>query len=103
MPVYHWIANSFAAPFFSETDAGFVEGIDARSALDKAVSQYNHPAGLFAMMIETCEPKPRMVARFTSGRAATQRLCDLSDGKGGYWKDGKKLELQKDVTEVWKE
>jgi hypothetical protein len=103
MKTYHWIANSFAAPFFSDTESGFIEAPDATDALEKVRRKYKHPAGLFALIIETCETKPKMVARYMSGPAVTQNLCDMSDGKGGYWKDGKKLEPQKEHVETWKE
>lgn len=48
MPEYFIQANSFAAPFFSDTSYSFVEADDPRSALEKFSKEYSHPAGLFA-------------------------------------------------------
>ncbi len=44
-------SNSFAAPFFSDSDTRFVQAESAAAALDKARAEYRHPAGLFAMNV----------------------------------------------------
>lgn len=41
-------ANSFAAPFFSDTSNGYQEGVSAEDALERFTEQYTHPYGLFA-------------------------------------------------------
>ena|SRR6266567_956656 len=41
-------ANSFAAPFFSDTTEKFVEAETAEEALRTFAESYTHPAGLFA-------------------------------------------------------
>jgi len=48
MNEYFIIANSFAAPFFSDTSEKFVEGINPEAALLSFVENYNHPSGLFS-------------------------------------------------------
>jgi len=68
---YHWIANSFAAPICSDTSFGFIDAETAMEALMRLVTRYRHPYGLYAAIIETCEPKPRTVARYLSSEAAT--------------------------------
>ena len=42
------VANSFAAPFFSDTDKVFVKSTSAKAALAQFKKSYDHPAGLFA-------------------------------------------------------
>lgn len=41
-------ANSFAAPFFSDTSDKFVTAETAAEALEKFAADYKHPAGLYA-------------------------------------------------------
>lgn len=48
MPEYFIVANSFAAPFASDTSEEFVEGVHAREALSKFVAKYSHPYGLYS-------------------------------------------------------
>lgn len=48
MTEFFIIANSFAAPFFSDTNEGYVEAESAENALRKFVDGYKHPAGLYA-------------------------------------------------------
>ena len=43
--------NSFAAPFCSDSDTGFIEGETPEQALQKAVDDYSHPCGLYAAML----------------------------------------------------
>ena len=42
-------------------------------ALRKLVSTYEHPCGLFAAMVESCEKKPKVLARYLSPRAVAQQ------------------------------
>ncbi len=41
-------ANSFAAPFFSDTSSGFVEADSPEQALLRFKDDYKHPCGLYA-------------------------------------------------------
>lgn len=41
-------ANSFAAPFFSDSSKGYVDATDATAALDAFAAGYRHPCGLYA-------------------------------------------------------
>jgi len=45
---YFIITNSFAAPFFSDTDQYYVKGKNPLDALQEAVKKYKHPCGLYA-------------------------------------------------------
>ena len=45
------VANSFAAPFFSDISETFVKGPSPIKALEKFVKGYDHPAKLYAAMI----------------------------------------------------
>ena len=51
MPEYFVIANSFAAPFFSDTSEAFVMGSTPEEALASFVRNYDHPCGLYAAML----------------------------------------------------
>lgn len=48
---FFYQTNSFAAPFFSDTDDGFITACDVDEAIEKVKAKYNHPAGLYAMGI----------------------------------------------------
>ena len=48
MTEYFIVANSFAAPFCSDTSEEFIEAADPRAALEQFAARYNHPAGLYA-------------------------------------------------------
>lgn len=47
------VARSKAAPFVSDTDTYFVEAEDADDAVSKAVADYSHPFGLYALGVWT--------------------------------------------------
>lgn len=42
------VANSFAAPFCSDTSTHFSTAFDGVKALEKFAKRYSHPAGLFS-------------------------------------------------------
>lgn len=48
MPEYFVVTRSFAAPYFSDADDGYVEGEDPQAALEQVAATYRHPAGLYA-------------------------------------------------------
>ena len=45
---YFIYANSFAAPFFSDSSTSFVEAETPEAALKKFAADYKHPCGLYA-------------------------------------------------------
>jgi hypothetical protein len=45
---YFIVANSFAAPFFSDDSTSFIEANSPREALESFASNYKHPCGLYA-------------------------------------------------------
>lgn len=51
MNEYFVLGNSFAAPFFSDTDEQFVVAEDHLNALNDYVKNYKHPCGLYAAAI----------------------------------------------------
>jgi hypothetical protein len=51
MKEFFFVANSNAAPFFSDTTTGFVKAETAKEALKKAVGEYQHSCGLYALYI----------------------------------------------------
>lgn len=48
---YFYVANSNAAPFFSDTIISFVKAQTASGACEKVKKDYKHPAGLYALGI----------------------------------------------------
>lgn len=103
--VYQWITNSNAAPFFSDTDSGFIEAYDPESALREVIKNYKHSCGLFAAVIKEPTPKNPVVARYLSGRAATQESapCGLTEWKkDGLYVDGKRVPDKREVYELIK-
>ncbi len=48
MNEYFIVANSFAAPFFSDQSTHFIAADSAEDALDKFILTYKHPLGLYS-------------------------------------------------------
>lgn len=48
MAEYFIYANSFAAPFFSDTSTAYVEADTPDAALQRFADEYKHPAGLYS-------------------------------------------------------
>jgi hypothetical protein len=51
MNEYFVIANSFAAPFFSDTSSEYVKSENPQEAILKFVKKYKHPCGLYAAVL----------------------------------------------------
>lgn len=51
MNEYFIIANSFAAPFFSDSSNGYEKGETPKEALASFVKSYTHPAGLYSAKV----------------------------------------------------
>ena len=101
--VYQYVTNSNAAPFVSDTDSGFIEATDPKSALEKIVRSYKHPAGLYAAVIKLPTPENPVVARYLSGRAATldSAPTGLTQWKEeGLYVDDKKIPDKKELYEI---
>ena len=101
--VYQYVTNSNAAPFFSDTDSGFIEATDPRSALEQIVRSYKHPAGLYAVIIKLPTPENPVVARYLSGRAATSASVPtgLTQWKeDSMYVDDKKIPDKKELYEI---
>lgn len=48
---YFIVANSFAAPFFSDTSHGFKEAESPEKALKLFAESYSHPCGLYSAIV----------------------------------------------------
>lgn len=104
MKTYQFNTNSNAAPFFSDSDSGFIDAESPLDALEKVVKKYDHPAGLYAATINECSEKNTMLARYLSAKAATSKL----GGTGMHqWKNGrlfvndKEIEMKKELWETF--
>lgn len=100
MTVYHYQTNSKAAPFFSDPNSGFIEAKSALEALKELVKQYKHPCGLFSAIIESCEPKPKMLARFLSASALAQEVA-ADKSKGGICGMGECYRIRTDDGDAY--
>ena len=50
---YFVVANSYAAPFFSDLSEKYVEGETPMEAMKKFIEEYTHPCGLYAADVYT--------------------------------------------------
>jgi hypothetical protein len=83
---YFVVANSFAAPFFSDTSTKFVEGETPADAMERFVGAYKHPCGLFAaVMYESAD------AYHKNGKPLLKWICnhelkrmEVTKDKGAY-------------------
>ena len=48
MTEFFIVANSFAAPFFSDTSHHFIKAADPETALERFAAKYEHPCGLYS-------------------------------------------------------
>ncbi len=73
---YHYRANSNAAPFFCDPSDGIVEADDAMWALEKVVKEYNHPCGLYSVIVMEPslkgEKDGKTLTRYLSAKARKQ-------------------------------
>lgn len=85
MTEYFIIANSFAAPFFSDTSNGYVLADTPQNALLKFIKKYKHPAGLFAAIVfnnadDYHKNKPHLVRWMSNAAKYGQTIKNPKDG-----------------------
>jgi len=51
MKEYFVVANSFAAPFFSDLNERYVKGNNPEDAMQRFVKKYSHPCGLYSAVL----------------------------------------------------
>ena len=72
------VANSGAAPFFSDTTKGFVGGLTAVLALEAFKEEYSHPCGLYSAGIwldaNAYEKETEPLATYLSEKAKKAEL-----------------------------
>ncbi|MBA7614738.1 hypothetical protein ES703_22007 [subsurface metagenome] len=86
MPEYFIVANSFAAPFFSDTSEGYFRGKNPKDVMHRFIAQYEHPCGLYsANLYENAD------AYHKNEEPLRQYLCNLElekqrlvEGKDSY-------------------
>jgi hypothetical protein len=94
---YFIFANSFAAPFFSDTSHDFQEAPTPKAALQIFAGRYSHPCGLYAAACyesaEAYHKGTQPLARWLSNHAAkiehAKPTSILSEGPGKIKLDGK--------------
>ena len=84
MTEYFIVANSNAAPFFSDPGEGFIEAETPTEALKEVVTNYKHSLGLFSATINEPSPENPVLAMYLSPRAHTQNKapCGLHRWEG---------------------
>lgn len=94
-------ANSFAAPFFSDSSIGYVQANSAATALEQFAADYTHPCGLYAATAYTSADArnkgEKPLARWLSNQA--QRLQGVTgmirmDGPGKGEINGEVVEIE---------
>lgn len=105
MSEYFIEANSFAAPFFSDTSEHWIEANNPKEALEKLAIEYTHPCGLFAAV---CYKDAN--ARYKGQKPIAKWLCNhelakqenspegsysyLGHGAGKFEIDGKLITVE---------
>jgi hypothetical protein len=95
-------ANSFAAPFFSDTSTHFQKGSNPKKALENFAKKYKHPCGLFAANIYLSaeafhKGKPPLKrwlsnhARFLEGKTGSIKC----DAPGEIWLNGEYNKIER--------
>lgn len=86
MHEYFISANSFAAPFFSDSSTQFVEADTPEAALEKFAKEYKHPYGLFATSCyesaDAYHKKAKPLAHWKSNHVLAQEAA--TKDKHGY-------------------
>lgn len=94
MPEYYIITNSFAAPFFSDTDEYYVCGNNPLDALKQAVDEYSHPCGLYGAHLyashKAYKSGEKALAKYHSNLALAREmgirdLSEVKNPKGGKY------------------
>lgn len=80
------VANSFAAPFCSDTSTKHVNAKDAAAALEAFAKSYSHPCGLFAASCfanaDAYHKGAKPLGRWKSNRLLAEEKATA--GKGAY-------------------
>ncbi len=91
MTEFFVVANSFAAPFFSDTSHDFVEADDAKMALERFAAEYTHPCGLYSANLyasaDAYHKNESWLAQWLSNHA--KGLADATADLHGYSVMGK--------------
>lgn len=86
MKEYFIVTNSFAAPFFSDTDTYFVKGKDPLDAIKKAVKGYKHCCGLYSARLyessDAYHKNKKALAKFDCNLVIVQNA--KTKGNGAY-------------------
>lgn len=87
---YFIVANSFAAPFFSDTSESFEEADSPKEALRLFAARYSHPARLFAADVYASatdyhKAKPPLARWLCNQEIARQKA---TKSKGAYCCEG---------------
>src|SRR5271166_2045269 len=99
---YFIVANSFAAPFFSDTSESFEEADSPKKALELFIARYSHPARLYAAdcyasATDYHKDKPALARWLCNHEIARQKaiklknICTYESIKPGRFKANGKL------------
>ncbi len=87
MKEYFVMTNSFAAPFFSDTDSIFVMAENPSAALEHVAAAYKHPCGLYAAVCyesaDAYHKNSEPLAKWICNRQIAQMEA-TKDLRGGY-------------------
>lgn len=84
-------ANSFAAPFFSDTSTHYVYAKSPEAALEALAKTYNHPAGLFAAdcyaSADDMHKGKKPLARWLCNRKQAEQSATRGMGAYSFYSD----------------
>lgn len=110
MTYFFICANSFAAPFFSDSSESFIEADTVEAALEKFAANYKHPCGLFAAVAyedanayhKGAKPLAKWLSNHEIARIEiTKGLCGYSycgNGPGDFTVNGKRHVVENPKT-----
>lgn len=97
MPEFFITANSFAAPFMSDSSDAFVEAETPQAALEQFAAGYGHPAGLFsANAYESADAERKGADPLAAWRCNMQQAIDRAkpvEGAYSLLREGNGFEL----------
>jgi hypothetical protein len=106
MTEYFVVADSFAAPFFSDQSERYVEGENPHAALEQFAADYAHPCGLYSANLyasaDAYHKKAEPLARWRCNHeiAKAQATADLGaysymgNGPGDFEVNGERVKVE---------
>jgi len=98
-------ARSFAAPFFSDTSEGFIEGDSPADSLERWAKTYSHPCGLYAAgcyeNADAFHKGSKPLAQWLSNHARAVQRATTGKSSYSYFSHGPgKFEINRELHKI---